>query len=77
TYLMQSLAFQGYNKEYAKTFGGKVWWRDVQASGGYKIQQNIISNHFRILDNADRRVCSSFEFTYMEHRLKELSEVAK
>jgi len=62
TYLIQSLAFHGYNKEYSKTLGGKIWWRDIKASGNYKIQQNIISNHFRILNNDDRRICSSLDF---------------
>lgn len=70
--IILSLAFDGYEKNYEKTMGGKIWWRDVEHKGAYKIQQNIISKHYRILDNQDRRICSSFELDYVEKRLNEL-----
>jgi len=71
--LLLSLAFTNYSKEYGKTMGGKVWWRDIESLGGYKIQQNIISDHYRILDKDNRRVCSSFDVEYIRLRLKELT----
>ena len=69
-----SLAFKNYEGNYSSTMGGRVWWRDVQAEGGYRIQQNVISKHYRILDDRERRVCSTFEFGYIEKRMKELCE---
>lgn len=72
TYLIQSLAFENYNKEYKKTLGGKVWWREVRSGEVYRIQQNIVSGHYRILDGEERRICSSYDFPYMENRLMEL-----
>lgn len=54
--------------------GGKVWWREIEISGGFQLQQNLISKHFRILDNQDRRWCSSFNEEYMKKRLHKLSQ---
>ena len=62
TDIIMALAFDGKEPAYKKTLGGKVWWQDVEKNKKGKIQQNIISRHYRILDNADRRVCSSFSF---------------
>ncbi|GAB6178800.1 helix-turn-helix domain-containing protein [Desulfotomaculum defluvii] len=70
--LIFSLAFENYERDYQSTMGGKVWWRDLEQKASYKIQQNIISQHYRILDNQDRRVCSSFNIEYIRKRLLEL-----
>lgn len=72
--IILSLTFENYERSYEKTMGGKVWWRDVEKLGGFKIQQNMISQHYRILDREDRRVCSSFDIDYMQRRLEELSK---
>ncbi len=71
--IILSLAFDNYEEKYEKTMGGKLWWTDIKTKGDYKIQQNIISKHYRILDDKDRRICSSFELDYMNKRLSELS----
>jgi len=70
--IILSLAFENYEENYEKTRGGKIWWQDVEAKGKYKIQQNLISKHYRILDDLDRRISSSFELEYIKERLKEL-----
>lgn len=44
-----------------KTLGGKVWWKLVKEQGDFRLQQNIISQHYRILDANDYRWFSSFE----------------
>ena len=64
TDIIMALAFNGKEpyEIYKKTLGGKVWWQDIENGKNGKIQQNIISRHYRILDNDDRRVCSSFDF---------------
>lgn len=72
--IIRSLSFTNDEKKYIPTLGGKVWWKDIQTKNGYTIQQNIISNHYRILDSSCRRVGYSFELDYMLQRLKELSE---
>jgi len=71
--IMLNIAFKSYEAaRYEKTLGGKVWWRDIESKNGYKVQQNIISQHYRILDHEDRRICSSFDNEYIQLRLKEL-----
>ena len=70
--MMQALAFEHVKPVYPKTMGGKVWWRFVETCGDYKIQQNIISQHYRALDREDGRVCSSFDLEEVRMCLKEL-----
>lgn len=33
-----------------KTMGGKVFWNIVREKGGWKLQQNMFTGHYRILD---------------------------
>ena len=70
--MIQALAFVHAKPVYPKTMGGKVWWRFVETCGAYKIQQNIISQHYRALDSEDGRVCSSFDLEEIRMCLKEL-----
>ena len=72
TYIIQSIAFKDFIKEYSKTMGRNVWWHDIKACGIYRIQQNVVLKHFRVLSVDDRKICSSFDFDYMEKRLAEL-----
>jgi len=55
-----------------KTMGGKVWWRDIKKRGEYKVQQNVISQHYRIIDNSNFRWFSTFEKEEVMKRLDEL-----
>ena len=70
--MIKAIAFQDLKPNYPKTMGGKVWWRVVEKIGEYTVQQNIISQHYRILDAEDRRVYSSFDLNEIKNRLKEL-----
>ncbi len=69
---VKSLALEHY-ENLPQTMGGKVWWRDMDTTQTYKLQQNIISQHYRILTHDDRRICSSFDGEYVEHRFRELN----
>jgi DNA-binding XRE family transcriptional regulator len=55
-----------------KTWGGHVWWKEVFSQNGYKLQQNIISKHYRILDENDYRIYSSYDEEEALNRLKEI-----
>ena len=70
--MVRALAFQVTKPTYPRTMGGKVWWRFVETVGIYKIQQNIISQHYRALDSEDGRVCSSFDLEEVRQHLAEL-----
>lgn len=41
-----------------KTLGGRQFWGDVQFFRGWRIQQNVFSKHYRLLDGADHRHAS-------------------
>ncbi len=60
--IIKALSFENLSESYPKTMGGKVWWTDVLVENGYKIQQNYISKHYRILDSHDNRLISSFDY---------------
>ena len=72
--MIQALAFSDLSPRYPKTMGGKVWWRTVEARADYRIQQNILSQHYRALDSEDGRVCSSFDLEEIRRRLDELEK---
>ncbi|WP_096154346.1 MULTISPECIES: helix-turn-helix transcriptional regulator [Bacillus] len=44
-----------------KTLGGKVWWKEIKTENGYRLQQNVVSQHFRIINEHDYRLFSSFD----------------
>lgn len=67
--VVSALAFKDTEITYPATMGGKIWWKTVKEKDGYKIQQNLISNHFRLLDGSDRRMISSFDLQEVEEYL--------
>ncbi|KLU66499.1 helix-turn-helix domain protein [Desulfosporosinus acididurans] len=71
--VIMALAFDSTERDYPKTLGGKIWWEELEASFGYKMQKNLISQHYRILDTQERRICSSFEFDHIKKRFEELT----
>jgi len=57
-----------------KTGGGKIWWKDVEETDYFKIQQNIVTFHYRILDDKNYRLYSSFDKEYIYEKFKSLIE---
>ncbi|MEW4487835.1 hypothetical protein AB1L42_07110 [Thalassoglobus sp. JC818] len=46
----------------SKTLGGRLFWGDVRFFRGYRIQQNVLTEHYRLLDPFDvRRMSGSRE----------------
>lgn len=72
--MIQALAFSDLSPRYPRTMGGKVWWRTVETRAGCKIQQNILSQHYRVLDGEDGRICSSFDLEEVRRRLDDLEK---
>ena len=70
--MIRALAFQDLRPTYPKTMGGKVWWRTVERRGGFTIQQNILSQHYRARDSDDGRVCSSCDLEEVRRQLERL-----
>ena len=76
--LVKVIALNGLDAKLPdKTMGGRVWWQDIKESKGYRIQQNMISRHYRILDAEDRRFYSTFDKKEIEDKFKELTSGGK
>ena len=76
--LVRTLAFAEQGKKSVphgsilnQTMGGHIWWRVVEDRGSCRIQQNIISQHYRALDSSDRRICCSFDLEEIHECLQE------
>ena len=73
--VVKTVVFCNLSTPREKTLGGRVWWREVRRLGGFKLQQNLVSGHYRILDNLDRRWHSSFSLDYIEEQFRALTEL--
>lgn len=70
--MVKALAFEGKKPFFFPTMGGKVWWRTIEQGEKWLIQQNIISQHYRALDQHNRRISFSFDLEELRKRVKEL-----
>lgn len=71
--IIEIIGRNGIDRAKERTMGGKVWWKDLQRKGKFRLQQNVISQHYRILDEANFRWYSSFDKVEAYNRLKEIS----
>lgn len=72
--VLETVAREGIDIRKSKTFGGRIWWRIVSKKNGYILQQNILSKHFRILDERNYRIFSSIDEKLSRQRFKELTK---
>jgi DNA-binding XRE family transcriptional regulator len=70
--MIMALAFHDSEPNYPKTMGGKLWWKTLEEAPQYKVQQNIVSQHYRILDQNHRRLFSSFDLQTIKKHLDDL-----
>ena len=59
TDIILEIAFAGCEPHYEQTMSGKIWWQKIKENEAYIIQQNVISQHYRLLTKDGRRVASS------------------
>lgn len=69
--LVKALAFDDTTVNFRQTHGGKVWWRQIETTDKWKIQQNYISQHYRLLTAGDRCVYSSFHLDKVKKAAEE------
>jgi len=50
-----------------QTLGGKVFWETVTSLKGWKLQRNVISRHYRILDSLNIRHAWSLDEEQMQN----------
>ncbi|MBO8170906.1 MAG: helix-turn-helix domain-containing protein [Bacillaceae bacterium] len=72
--IIETIAHDRIDRPKKKTMGGKVWWKEVKRKGNFRLQQNLISQHYRILDNEDYRWYSSFDYDEAVRYLSLLDE---
>lgn len=70
--VIETIAHDSLERPKDKTLGGKVWWKDVEVTNGYRIQQNVLSQHYRIIDDEKYRWYSSFDIDDTNARFREL-----
>jgi DNA-binding XRE family transcriptional regulator len=61
TDIILALAFEGRPLNYRKATRVRIWWSDLMENEHYIIQQNILSQHYRLLDRKGQRIASSFD----------------
>ncbi|MGN7408938.1 helix-turn-helix transcriptional regulator [Sporosarcina sp. SAFN-010] len=72
--VIRTIAHNGLDRPKGKTLGGKVWWKEVETKRDFRIQQNLISQHFRILDMEDYVWFSTFDEQEALERFHELTQ---
>ncbi|MDQ0187437.1 DNA-binding XRE family transcriptional regulator [Cytobacillus kochii] len=72
--VIETVVREGIDFRKEKTLGGKIWWKEIQNKSGYVLQQNIISQHYRIIDEEHFRIYSSFDETSAKERFAEVIE---
>ena len=72
--MLPALAFADSQPRWPRTMGGRIWWTTVETKRSYRVQQNLVSRHYRILDEENRRFFSTFRLEEAEQRLSERAE---
>ncbi|MBL4955153.1 helix-turn-helix domain-containing protein [Neobacillus sp. YIM B02564] len=72
--VIETVAREGIDYRKSKTLGGRVWWKVLNRDNGFILQQNILSKHFRILDEKNYRIFSSLDENQSQQRFKELAQ---
>ncbi len=67
-----ALAFKNIEVDYPKTWGGKIWWNTITEKNGYRIQQNMFSRHYRLLNSENLRMYASFSLPETEEILEKI-----
>ncbi|WP_277587018.1 helix-turn-helix transcriptional regulator [Psychrobacillus antarcticus] len=73
--VIETIAHDGVSRPKDKSLGGRVWWKEINAKGNFRMQQNVISQHYRILDDKNYRWFSSFDEEETVIRLNELFKI--
>lgn len=71
--VLETVAREGIDVRKRKTFSVRIWWKELSRKNGYILQQNILSKHFRIVDEKKHRIFSSFDPIYSKIRFKEIA----
>lgn len=59
--VIETVAHFTVDRPISKTMGGKIWWLTVMEEGAFTLQQNVVTKHFRIIDQKMHRWYSTFD----------------
>ncbi|MFZ0369189.1 MAG: helix-turn-helix domain-containing protein [Halobacillus sp.] len=72
--IAETIAHHQVERPVGKTLGGKVWWTTLKEKEDFLLQQNMISKHYRIIDDQFDRWFSTFEEEEAYRRFEELGK---
>ncbi|MCT2537419.1 helix-turn-helix domain-containing protein [Aquibacillus koreensis] len=75
--VIETIAHDFVEEPKDRTMGGKIWWKKIEEEAGYTLQQNVISQHFRIIDEQKNRMYSCLDKEEAELKLKEITSVLR
>ncbi|HDX9579143.1 TPA: helix-turn-helix domain-containing protein [Bacillus pseudomycoides] len=75
--VVQTLARHQIEYKKEKTMGGHIWWKEIEKRGEFCLQQNMVSQHYRILDGENYRWFSTFQKEEAIEKLVRFSEQVK
>ncbi|MGG2015420.1 helix-turn-helix transcriptional regulator [Bacillus sp. S10(2024)] len=75
--VVQTIAHDQMEYKKEKTMGGQIWWKEIESRGDFCLQQNIVSQHYRILDDENYRWFSTFHKEEALEKLVRFSEQVK
>lgn len=71
--IIEIVAHESISRPKQKTMGGKIWWKEVNRKDRFYLQQNLVSLHFRIIDEEGYRWFSTFDRNEAVEHLAELT----
>lgn len=58
-----------------KTFGGKLFWQTIETRLGWQLQQNILTEHYRIIDSENVRQAWSYDWVMINAAFKKFTHI--
>ncbi len=71
-HVVDAVTFKDMMLPQKMTGGGKMFWKTIEHDGKFKIQKNVLSNHFRLIDGNGFRWMSSFDKQQLDEHLEVL-----
>ncbi|MGM9987399.1 MAG: helix-turn-helix transcriptional regulator [Bacillaceae bacterium] len=71
---IQALAHSELYTPKEKTLGGHIWWKEIKSTNNFRLQQNVVSNHYRILDSKNYRWFSTFDYDHAQEYFTKLTK---
>lgn len=71
-HVVDAVTFQDMMLPQKMTGGGKMFWKTLEQDGKFKIQKNILSHHYRLIDGNGYRWLSTFDKAQLNEHLEVL-----